>query len=438
MAFVTDKEELRPGLIIFRRGDVKHRNWYCRVKLPKADRYKTAALNTCDVMLARQRAQDLDTELRLRIAYDVPVFPLSFREAARRYLLTQEARSRQGQISRGRATNLRSVIERVLNRYIGSTHIHRIEELWGGYPAWRRATGIGRNRRNGVRGLSEESPQTFTAGEATFRHSAGFRDDDRIKGKPEARMIPIVSDATIRYEISILRAVMNHAYKQGYLSARPEFPVHPKLKNLRRDAFTEEECQELYVAGSDWIAAAKTPSRQWSRTITLCMIQVACDTGMRPTEMKNLRWQDLMLAKDRHGRDLIVLSVRGKGRMRKLVAPMSVADCLEQVRKRSKATEPSDRVFTDPMGQPATSLYSSLVADLLKKANLREGAQGDPRSTYCFRHTYATLRLEAGVDVYALAEQMGTSVQLLERRYGHVDLVKHAHHLLDRMAPASI
>jgi hypothetical protein len=33
MAFVTDKEEIKPGLIIFRRADVDHRNWYCRVKL---------------------------------------------------------------------------------------------------------------------------------------------------------------------------------------------------------------------------------------------------------------------------------------------------------------------------------------------------------------------------------------------------------------------
>jgi hypothetical protein len=31
--------------------------------------------------------------------------------------------------------------------------------------------------------------------------------------------------------------------------------------------------------------------------------------------------------------------------------------------------------------------------DLLNEANLREGTQGVPRSTYCFRHTYATLRL---------------------------------------------
>ena len=40
MAFVTDKAELKPGLIIFRRGDVDHRMWYCRMKIPKADRYK--------------------------------------------------------------------------------------------------------------------------------------------------------------------------------------------------------------------------------------------------------------------------------------------------------------------------------------------------------------------------------------------------------------
>ena len=33
MAFVTDKAELKPGLIIFRRGDVDHRMWYCRMKI---------------------------------------------------------------------------------------------------------------------------------------------------------------------------------------------------------------------------------------------------------------------------------------------------------------------------------------------------------------------------------------------------------------------
>jgi hypothetical protein len=38
MAFLVDTQELKTGLIIFRRADVKHRNWYCRVKLPHMDR----------------------------------------------------------------------------------------------------------------------------------------------------------------------------------------------------------------------------------------------------------------------------------------------------------------------------------------------------------------------------------------------------------------
>jgi integrase len=83
----------------------------------------------------------------------------------------------------------------------------------------------------------------------------------------------------------------------------------------------------------------------------------------------------------------------------------------------SKATEEDDRVFTNIAGKPAKTLYSSLIADLLNDANLREGTQGVPRSTYCFRHTYATLRLQEGVDVYFLAEQMGTSVHMIEGHY---------------------
>jgi integrase len=83
---------------------------------------------------------------------------------------------------------------------------------------------------------------------------------------------------------------------------------------------------------------------------------------------------------------------------------------------------------------PAKTLYSSLIADLLNEANLREGTQGVPRSTYCFRHTYATLRLQEGVDVYFLAEQMGTSVHMIESHYGHVNTIKHADRVLQGMA----
>ena len=96
MAFVTDKEELKPGLIIFRRSDVQHRNWYCRMKLPKADRYKTVSLKTSDVSDARERAFDHDAELRFRIKHDVPIFNRPFSQIAKEYVAAQERRANVG------------------------------------------------------------------------------------------------------------------------------------------------------------------------------------------------------------------------------------------------------------------------------------------------------------------------------------------------------
>src|ERR1700723_964983 len=99
MAFVTHKSELKPGLILFRRGDVEHRMWYCRMKMPKADRYKTVSLKTTDMDVARDRAFDQDADIRFRLKHDVPVFNHPFREVGREYLLTQESRAKRGEIS---------------------------------------------------------------------------------------------------------------------------------------------------------------------------------------------------------------------------------------------------------------------------------------------------------------------------------------------------
>jgi integrase len=96
-------------------------------------------------------------------------------------------------------------------------------------------------------------------------------------------------------------------------------------------------------------------------------------------------------------------------------------------------------VFTTITGEPAKTLYQALIEDVLLEAGLREGPNGIARSTYCFRHTYATFRLHEGVDVYFLAEQMGTSVKMIEDHYGHVNTIAHADRVLQGMggwAPA--
>ena len=83
MTFLLDPQELKTGLIIFRRGDVKHRNWCCRITLPQADRYRTVCLKTSDVDAAKERAFDEDTDLRFRIKHDVPIFNRRFSGVAK-------------------------------------------------------------------------------------------------------------------------------------------------------------------------------------------------------------------------------------------------------------------------------------------------------------------------------------------------------------------
>jgi integrase len=57
-----------------------------------------------------------------------------------------------------------------------------------------------------------------------------------------------------------------------------------------------------------------------------------------------------------------------------------------------------------------------------------------PRRMYDLRHTYATFSLSAGVSLFTLAHRMGTSVQMIDRTYGHLapDAEAYELDLLDR------
>ena len=392
MSFITDKEELKPGLIIFRRGDVSHRNFYCRIKLPKDDRYKTIALGTPDRDAARDRAFDHDADVRFRLKHDVPVFNRPFRQVAEEFIAVQQRRADTGEISAARVKNLKNVLLGALDRYVGSTQIHLVgQDRWAGYPTWRRENGKGRHRAQ-------------------------------------------ISDATIDFEMGAFNAAMNFAIRKRYVPANQRFEGKPKLKTRRRDEFTLEEYRKLHTAGRAWIKKATTAPGTWARTMCYNFMLIMCNTGMRPPEAKNLRWRDIMPAKDRDGKEIVVLYVQGKGKSRKLVAPKSVGDYLDRIRAISKATGQDDAVFTTISGKPAKYLFEDAVEKLLTSADVKIGPNGTPRSTYCFRHTYATFRLSEGVDVYILAEQMGTSVKMIEQHYGHVNTIKHADRVLQGMS----
>ena len=202
------------------------------------------------------------------------------------------------------------------------------------------------------------------------------------------------------------------------------------MAKARREEFTPAEYRKLHSFARSWIKKADRENSRWYRQIAYNFILIMTNTGMRPSEAKNLRWRDVEVHTDRQDRTVVRLSVRGKGKFRTLVAASNVADYLDRIRNLSKAAEPDDFVFTTYEGKRARTLYHSLIETLLIESGLLHSSSGSRRSTYCFRHTYATFRLTEGVDVYFLAKQMGTSVKMIEDHYGHITPVKNADQIL--------
>ncbi|UIK04831.1 hypothetical protein [Neorhizobium galegae] len=71
--------------------------------------------------------------------------------------------------------------------------------------------------------------------------------------------------------------------------------------------------------------------------------------------------------------------------------------------------KPTDPVF------PGS--YLKMFNNLLDRQNLKLDRDGKPRTAYSLRHTYICLRLMEGADVYAIAKNCRTSVEMIEKFY---------------------
>ena len=66
---------------------------------------------------------------------------------------------------------------------------------------------------------------------------------------------------------------------------------------------------------------------------------------------------------------------------------------------------------------------------MLRRANLKLDRDGNKRTAYSLRHTYICMRLIEGADIYALAKNCRTSVEMIQKFYA-----AHIKDLLDASA----
>lgn len=80
----------------------------------------------------------------------------------------------------------------------------------------------------------------------------------------------------------------------------------------------------------------------------------------------------------------------------------------ERMKERT-CPKPTDRIF----GKSPRELFNTVLDEL----GLKTDRDGQRRTTYSLRHTYICLRLMEGADIYQVAKNCRTSVEMIEKYY---------------------
>ena len=89
---------------------------------------------------------------------------------------------------------------------------------------------------------------------------------------------------------------------------------------------------------------------------------------------------------------------------------------LQEVKKFSKYTKPNDFVF--PKYDGTEWNFNERIFDTLMEESGIDKTE-KKLTWYSCRHFYGTKRIEEGVDVYLLSDQMGCGISMIEQHYGH-------------------
>lgn len=150
------------------------------------------------------------------------------------------------------------------------------------------------------------------------------------------------------------------------------------------------------------------------------IVIVALNTGMRRSEIFNLKWEQVDL---RHG--FILLDTSKNGERREIPINTTLEYLFKEMSQRSVE---SKYVFAGKTGKPLTDIKKGFRTALLK-AGIHDFRFHD------IRHTFASQLVMAGIDLTSVKELLGHKSLTMTMRYSHLSPghKRKAVHVLDRL-----
>jgi integrase len=376
-AKVINSQSFHDGkVVLYQLENRPRQKWLCRLKVPNGVGYLYRGTGTSDFYEARKFADDLYDELKFKI--------------------------KQGQSITGR--DISGLIKKFDEGYPSQA------------PSERWAKGVSEF-------LSCYAKPYFTKNKITELSDAEINKFFDWRRANSVRKTP--SNSTIVSDMSKFKVFTDWCFKRGYFPRAVDF-TRPRILDNRRPHFNEKDWAKLTRFLREWVKSgiSKSGPIYRDRVMLTNYVLILANTGIRVGEARALKWSDIDNFVGDDEEQKIVLSVKGKTGARDVVArSVSVGDYLKRIwelRLKELGTEPamSEHIFCHKDGLPIYSFKKGFNA-LIREAGVEKNSDGQRRVVYSLRHTYATFRLHEGVNAYGVAQNMGTSVKMIEAFYGH-------------------
>ncbi len=239
----------------------------------------------------------------------------------------------------------------------------------------------------------------------SFQEYRMHRLQNGYKGKKPSR-------STLHHETVTTRLILKTAQRHGWIPAVPDIsaPYKTSGKVTHRAWFSPEEYKMFYEASRK---RAQNPPLERHRSVWEDLhdyILFMANTGLRPDEAGRLEYRDVKIVKDDDTNErLLEIEVRGKRGVGHCKSMNGAILPFQRMQKRHKDAKPTDKIF----GKTRNDLINQVLAD----CNLKHDRDGNVRTAYSLRHTYICLRLMEGADIYQIAKNCRTSVEMIEQFY---------------------
>ena len=246
----------------------------------------------------------------------------------------------------------------------------------------------------------------------------------------DRQMLRKPKTSTLNNFTSAWNRVIATAVAQGLISERVSVPklTSKGQKGKTRPAFTEDEINQLLSFMTTWQYKGRFAVEHEIRPLLRDYVEMLLLTGMRHgTEAMGICWKDLEWHTHKDVKYLRVW-VSGKTGGRWLIAKHRAVDVLRRLHARQDDIKGTDfdalltsrvpqLLFRFSNGYQPHDLRGTFRR-LLRDCGLLKDAEGQTRTLYSLRHTYATLELlKNSTDIHTLSKQMGNSAAMIERHY---------------------